>query len=155
MVSYKIFDIYEDGSVFKNKAEYITDSGRKLSLRARWLKPLAGKGGFPVYSLSYEEETERLAIHRLIATYFVPNPNGYKYVRHIDGNKNNNHCNNLEWVSDEYHSSRTSSGVLFNSGYEERKEQILKYKELGMTNTSIIEKLNIPKTTYYRILKMK
>lgn len=39
------------------------------------------------------------AIHRIVALAFVPNPNGYREVNHIDGNKANNHAENLEWVS--------------------------------------------------------
>ena len=39
------------------------------------------------------------AIHRLVAKAFIPNPNGFTYVNHIDGNKSNNHSDNLEWVN--------------------------------------------------------
>jgi hypothetical protein len=37
-------------------------------------------------------------VHELIAEAFIPNPNGYKYVRHIDYDTNNNDVSNLEWV---------------------------------------------------------
>lgn len=38
-------------------------------------------------------------LHRLIAEIFIPNPEGKKYVNHIDGNKLNNTLLNLEWVT--------------------------------------------------------
>jgi hypothetical protein len=38
-------------------------------------------------------------IHRLVAKYFIPNPNNKSQINHIDGNKLNNNVNNLEWVS--------------------------------------------------------
>lgn len=40
-----------------------------------------------------------VSVHRLVAILFVPNPNKLNEVNHIDGNKKNNHFQNLEWVS--------------------------------------------------------
>lgn len=43
----------------------------------------------------------KVALHRLIASTFLenPNPSIYKVVNHIDHNPNNNNLSNLEWVT--------------------------------------------------------
>lgn len=41
----------------------------------------------------------RIKVHRAVAMAFIPNPNNYKEVNHIDGNPKNNNANNLEWVT--------------------------------------------------------
>lgn len=47
----------------------------------------------------YQPKKKRFFVHRLVALHFV---DGYKenlVINHIDGNKENNHYKNLEWVT--------------------------------------------------------
>jgi hypothetical protein len=40
-----------------------------------------------------------LKVHRMVAIAFIPNPYGLSDVNHIDGDKQNNRADNLEWVT--------------------------------------------------------
>ena len=43
-----------------------------------------------------------LYVHRLVAQTFIPNPNNYTVVNHIDEDSLNNHVDNLEWCTQKH-----------------------------------------------------
>jgi hypothetical protein len=47
--------------------------------------------------LNVEGNAKAFNIHRVVALAFIPNPNNFGYVLHIDNNKINNHYKNLKW----------------------------------------------------------
>lgn len=59
------------------------------------------KGGYMLYCTSKDGKCRWRPVHRLVAEHFChnPDPDVYRYVNHIDGNKLNNCATNLEWVT--------------------------------------------------------
>lgn len=93
-----IYQISDLGRV--KSLERIVKSGNKMrKLKERIRTPVKHKLGYMCLNLSKESEIKGHLIHRLVATHFLPNPNGYPEVNHIDGDKTNNIHTNLEWCT--------------------------------------------------------
>lgn len=79
-------------------------------------------GGYYRVNIAAEGRSSRgysVLIHRLVAWEFVPNPNNYPIVDHIDGNKENTHYSNLEWVSYRENNLRARKlGLINDQGFE-------------------------------------
>lgn len=49
-----------------------------------------------------DKKTYKRYVHRLVSQAFIPNPNNYSEINHIDENPNNNKVENLEWCTRKY-----------------------------------------------------
>ena len=63
----------------------------------QWLKTQRRPDGYCSVQLCKNGECKRFTIHRLVAETYIPNPNNYPQVMHLDNNPSNNHVSNLQW----------------------------------------------------------
>lgn len=83
----------------------ITDDLKIISLPRKGtlggiLKPeLNIENGYYRVNLTKDNKRKKIMIHRLIAEHFIPNPNNYSIVDHINGIKTDNRIENLRWCS--------------------------------------------------------
>ena len=83
----------------------VSNLGNVKSLKygkERILKPRTSRKGYLSIGLHKGKIREQWKIHRLVATYFIPNPDNLPQVNHKDENKANNCVSNLEWCTQEY-----------------------------------------------------
>lgn len=91
--------------IFKDIKGYpgyqISSKGRVWSIKSkRYLSPFVNNSGYLCINIiAANGKRKGELIHRLVALAFVPNPNGYPEVNHLDENKLNNEDTNLEWCT--------------------------------------------------------
>lgn len=77
---------------------YLIDKrGNLYNIKRKMFIKQTMKNGY----LRYGKASGERLVHRMIAKQFIPNPNNFKTVNHIDGNKLNNDISNLEWLTNE------------------------------------------------------
>ena len=55
--------------------------------------------GYKIISLWKNGTGKMFRVHRLVAAAFIPNPDNKPCIDHIDGDRANNHADNLRWVT--------------------------------------------------------
>lgn len=112
--------------------------------------------GYLQVNLRKDKKKYYKRVHRLVAENFIDNPDNLPQVNHIDGNKKNNHTNNLEWTDNKsntqhgydnnlYHSKKRSIPIKV---YDKQGNYINTYKSIR----SAAEGLKLNRKTLSRII---
>lgn len=93
----------------KNKYE-ISDYGRIRRNDNHRIRSqnFSNKNAYITMRFYIDGEWLTLRPHRLVAKYFIDNPNNYNVVNHIDMNKHNNYFKNLEWCTQKYNQNQAA-----------------------------------------------
>ena len=121
--------------------------------------------GYYQFSVVIKRKRITAIAHRIVAKYFIPNPENKSQVNHKNGIKTDNRVENLEWVS---HSEnmKHSFRVLKNKPYDKtceknpnsklKKEDVLEirnlYKNNIITQSEISKKYNINAPAIWKIV---
>lgn len=114
------YSISEDGKVFNNKTK-------------KFLKGQTNKNGYISYSLSLPSDKKRFLAHRMVMETYCPNGNSRQLeVNHINGIKNDNRLENLEWCTAEENKQHARDNNLYATkpiyGFNDNLENVIYYK---------------------------
>lgn len=153
---------------------YVTEFGSVYSYTRNVYNPATGdsyvkqgqemsweitKFGYARVILCKNGKSRKHPVHRLVAIAYYPNPENKPQVNHIDGNKLNNHKDNLEWNTASENTQHAFDTGL-NKGQklwdDEIRKNILseykyKSKECGIVALGL--KYGLSKSTIYSIIK--
>jgi len=117
--------------------------------RERLLKWRIDSDGYYNIGLSKNNKKKFYKIHRLIAIYFIPNPNNYLEIDHINNNPIDNSIENLRWCNRSQNNrnrkkrENTTSSFIGVTFYKQTNKWIArcrlngKQKHIGMYKTEI------------------
>ena len=134
----------------------ITEDGQVWSYYSKsFIYQRTNTKGYKIVRLRKNGQQKMYSVHQLVARAFIPNPNGYTEVNHIDENKGNNTVSNLEWCTHQQNmrsgSCRERSSETQRKTHPNRKavicietQQIYSsmkeaQRETGISNTCISE----------------
>lgn len=156
-----LYQVSENGFVVSMKRQRALRGGKTAKVAERVLKTGNSKGGYKTVTLSKDGKTTTLKLHRLVAEYFIPNPENKKTVNHKDGDKSNNAKSNLEWsTQSENHTHAYQTGLRVSTKGENHgrskltKDDVFEIRRLlseGVKQTEIADKFKVRPMVISRI----
>lgn len=127
------YEVSSHGRVRSLDREVHTKNGQARRRKGRLKKPSRRANGYPQTLLCREGKRKNKYVHRLVLEGFVgPCPDGMECL-HIDGNKTNNHVDNLRWGTG---SENTLDTVRHRTHNNTRKAHCPSGHELSSENTT-------------------
>ena len=132
-------DIQEFPNYKVNKFGVVVNKTTNTQLATR-----KNERGYIVCDLYHNNERKTVRVHIQVAKYFVPNPNNYSEVNHIDGDTSNPIWSNLEWTTHKgnmIHAAKNSLLPFQKLTEEDAKKicEILAEKKKGSIRTTLKE----------------
>jgi DNA-binding NarL/FixJ family response regulator len=146
-------EVLQDGTVLSHYFGQVTT-----------LRPRLNRKGYACVSMRINGTSMNKAVHRLVAdAHLPPRPSPIHQVRHLDGNKLNNHASNLAWgTPKENKADDKRLGVQirgerqhFAKLTEDAVQQARAMSREGVSNRIIAEKFGVARNTIQSVVSRK
>lgn len=91
------YKMNNNGDVLSIKRTVVQKNGYIRTFPEKKLKHYINVHGYIFVSISKQQKTEHALLHRLLGIHFIPNPQNYPLVRHLNDNKLDFSIGNLAW----------------------------------------------------------
>lgn len=135
----------------------VLDDGTIIGKRGKPLKGKVEPNGY----VSVRINGGHFLYHRVVATALIPNPDNKPYVNHIDGDKQNNHPSNLEWVTHSENMKHSyDTGLRSKVGEKHHKSKLSEVDvheirwlwEIGVSQKDIAEAFGVERSNIAHIV---
>ena len=89
--------------------------------------------GYEYVTLHKNSKQKKIAVHRLVAQHFIPNLHNKPHINHINGVKNDNRFENLEWCTPKENCQHSWDNSL--SCFTDKMREVSVFKMIKWNNT--------------------
>lgn len=123
-----------------NKRYEISDLGQVRNKETgRILKSYIRINGYEAVGLHINKKNTKFSVHRLVAKAFLPNPDNFSDVDHINRNRIDNRLENLRWASRKQNLDNGITKEKFKKKKIKEIEKIIKFAKDGFLPEQIYD----------------
>ena len=120
------YEVSNFGNVRSVSRNVMYEDGRVYRYRGTRIKQHNDGRGYPMVSFNVNGKKSSVRVHRMVAETFIDKPYSKEplEVNHIDGNKENNRIDNLEWVTSSENTRKGYEIGLFDKARKNTSERM-------------------------------
>lgn len=158
-----VYAITDKGRVYSHSRTIERNSSARKPfstlVKGRWMK-LDYSTPYARVRLQKDGDCGLYSVHRLVAQAFIKAIDGKDMVNHKDGNKLNNHVDNLEWCTSQENDKHAKDYGLLNPARGElhpsaklKAEDVIFIRGSSLSGAELARKYNVPRSTITKIRK--